>query len=458
MNSITLKNFRCFREEQTARLAPLTLLVGENSTGKTSFMAMIRALWDQCYLGRIPDFKEEPYDLGSYDEIAHYRGGKGGRAKSFEAGFDFNYVPSGADAKLQSCRFDVAFGKNGSAPILRKMRLARADVWYEVHYQDQSLEIRFGTPRGAWVYQPPHIGAGISHDRISFFFWHDRILREPDELNKRAERLTKNSPQKPEDDDLERIEELGEVLRAVGFYAAAGRPYAGTPVRSKPRRTYDPARPTPDPEGDYIPMHFASLSHPDQKRWDQLRWNRLKKALEDFGKEAGLFDELHIRHLGKRDSEPFQLQVRKSGVRAKSPKGPLRNLIDMGYGVSQVLPVITELLQEEASPMFLLQQPEVHLHPSAQAALGSLFCRVAGPERQLIVETHGDYLLDRVRMDVRDGVSDLKPDDVSILFFERNDLDVRIHSIEFDKEGNVVGAPDSYGKFFMDETNRSLSL
>ena len=141
-------------------------------------------------------------------------------------------------------------------------------------------------------------------------------------------------------------------------------------------------------------MHLASLSHPDQKRWDRLKWNRLKKALEDFGKEAGLFDELHIRHLGKRDSEPFQVQVRKSGVRANSPKGPWRNLIDMGYGVSQVLPVITELLQEDAPPMFLLQQPEVHLHPSAQAALGSLFCRVAGPERQLIVETHGDHLLE----------------------------------------------------------------
>ena len=42
MDRITLKNFRCFREEQSARLAPLTLLVGENSTGKTSFMAMIR--------------------------------------------------------------------------------------------------------------------------------------------------------------------------------------------------------------------------------------------------------------------------------------------------------------------------------------------------------------------------------------------------------------------------------
>ena len=60
MNEIRLKNYRCFRDEQTARLAPLTLLVGENSTGKTSFMAMIRALWDIAYRFRIPDFKEDP--------------------------------------------------------------------------------------------------------------------------------------------------------------------------------------------------------------------------------------------------------------------------------------------------------------------------------------------------------------------------------------------------------------
>ena len=87
MDKITLKNFRCFRGEQTVRLAPLTLLVGENSTGKTSFMAMIRALWDIAYQQRTPDFKEEPYDLGSFDEIVHYRGKRGGRASSFEIGF-----------------------------------------------------------------------------------------------------------------------------------------------------------------------------------------------------------------------------------------------------------------------------------------------------------------------------------------------------------------------------------
>ena len=138
-------------------------------------------------------------------------------------------------------------------------------------------------------------------------------------------------------------------------------------------------------------------------------------------------------------------------------KGPRRNLIDVGYGISQVLPVITELLRSDA-PLFLLQQPEVHLHPSAQAALGSLFCQVAGQDRQLVIETHSDHLMDRVRMDVRDGATKLKPDDVSILFFERRDLDVHIHSLRLDEEGNVRNAPEGYRRFFLEETQRSLGL
>ena len=108
--------------------------------------------------------------------------------------------------------------------------------------------------------------------------------------------------------------------------------------------------------------------------------------------------------------------------------------------------------------MFLLQQPEVHLHPSAQAALGSLFCEVANSGRQLVVETHSDHLLDRVRMEVRDGTTGLKPDDVSILFFERDGLEVNIHRLRIDVDGNINGQPNSYRRFFMEETRRSLGF
>ena len=450
MNKITLKNFRCFREEQTARLAPLTLLVGENSTGKTSFMALLRALWDSAYLARVPDFKEEPYDLGSFDEIVHHQSGKHGRATTFEAGFRF--VPEdGAETGSNPYWIEVTFEKRGTAPFPVKKQFSNADkaIWIvEEIQQDGTFQIHFGTPNGVWK---SHLEIRIPKDATILpltryyldLFSDGKSLRKAFKDRKLAR--VSGSPQ-PNSPDQSKIRHL--ILKTESNFLGE-RPYSSAPVRSKPRRTYDPSGLTQDPEGDDIPMYLANLHFQERGKWEKL-----KKALEDFGRSAGLFDEIVVKSFSQKESDPFQIQIRKFG--GKGRKGPRHNLIDVGYGVSQVLPVITELLRVGGPPMSLLQQPEVHLHPRAQAALGSLFCQVAKSSRQLIVETHSDHLLNRVRMDVRDGKAKLKPEDVSILYFERGDLDVHIHSISIDGEGNILGAPPSYGKFFMDEVKRSL--
>ena len=98
----------------------------------------------------------------------------------------------------------------------------------------------------------------------------------------------------------------------------------------------------------------------------------------------------------------------------------------------------------------------------AQAAFGSLLSDVAAEGRQLIVETHSDHLIDRVRMDVRDPSGKLTPDAVSILYFERRNHDVKIHSLGWDGNGNLVAKrgsiPDGYRQFFRTETRKSLGL
>ncbi len=446
MNEITLKNFRCFREEQTARLAPLTLLVGENSTGKTSFLALIRALWDIAKDNRIPDFKEAPYDLGSFDEIVHHRGVRNGRSDSFEAGFSESGRRTRSSVELRA-----TFGRSRTIPVPVRRRVSSAHAWLEESSAlSESNVVRVGTSRGTWeIIDRDGERARVSAD--------DERIASILSLLRQSLFIAKNEPSrfKPIDGsppiDPGDLGSLDDVARSfVGIRSADRRPFASAPVRSSPRRTYDPARPIPESEGQYIPMLLADMYDRDKKAW-----NRLQQGLIQFGKQAGLFDEISIKQLGRSGSDPFQVQVRKfDGAR----KGPWRNLIDVGYGVSQALPVITELLHHTQRSLFLLQQPEVHLHPMAQAALGSLFCQVATARRQLIVETHSDHLIDRIRMDVRDGVSSLKPEDVSILYFERRDMDVTIHSIQIDKLGNVVGAPPSYGRFFMDETARSLRL
>ena len=427
MKRIWLENYRCFRERQEARLAPLTLLVGDNSTGKTSFLAMIRALWDVAYRQRVPDFKEDPYDLGSFDEVAHFRGGRGGRATSFKSGFASGCgVRSRTRSSDQAHAWSVEFAKRGTAPRLAGLRLANevGDLWLERRYED--AHVRLGTPRGE--FDVPAQSELVFDD----LQWLPPLTVELYDVPT----MTAG--------DKHAILHLVHSAHTSGISQVL---YAGAPVRSRPRRTYDPAFVARDPEGDYVPMFLANQYFEGKKDW-----NRLVEALERFGGEAGLFDEITVKPLGKR-SGPFQLQIRRFDGRAK---GPQRNLIDVGYGVSQVLPVVTELLRQDAPEMFLLQQPEVHLHPRAQAALGSMFCRVATWDRQLIIETHSDHLLDRVRMDVRDGAGSLKPEDVSILYFERGDLDVQIHSLGIDREGNVLGAPPSYRQFFMEEVKRSL--
>ncbi len=454
MDRITLKNFRCFREEQTARMAPLTLLVGENSTGKTSFLALIRALWDVAYRSRTPDFKEDPYDLGSFDEIAHHRGGRGGRAETFDVAFDFTLEDERHET-IGNYRFEVTFGKKGTVPVPVRRRLSDITKSCWIEHDDlqtnPSPQIRFGTARGAWALKVrERIEFRVDDDdRILPFYY----LYDVDRYLKRGNRglypelTTLTGTDQPNSNDRKLIEQVSRVGGSLSYNHRWA--YASAPVRSKPHRTYDPSRPTRDPEGDYVPMYLASVHFQDKGKWETL-----KDALEEFGKEAGLFNEISVKPLDHKESGPFQVQVRGFGKAKK--KGPQRNLIDVGYGVSQVLPVITELLRQDVPPMFLLQQPEVHLHPSAQAALGSLFCQIAGPERQLVVETHSDHLIDRVRMDVRDGVGRLKPEDVSILYFERDDLDVRIHSIRLDGEGNVLDAPEGYRRFFVEETARSI--
>ena len=440
MDSVRLKNYRCFRDEQSAKLAPLTLLVGDNSTGKTSFLAMIRALWD-VFDSRTPNFKEEPYDLGSYDEIAHHRGGRGGRADGFEAGFSVRF---GWGPKDEEIAFDVRFNRAGSAPVPVRTLTISEDAWIEDTFAPgESRKVRIGTDRGVWENEIPlELDDTYIEDERSTLL---RRLPVRYYLRGRFDfDAIEDSPALMRE-DIDKAKNLAQA-RLLAF---SRRPFASAPVRSKPRRTYDPARVIADPEGDYIPMYLADAYFRDKKAWA-----RLKDGLERFGRDAGLFDEISVKALGRRGGDPFQVQVRKFGG---GLKGPWRNLADMGYGVSQALPLMTELLREGADDgLFLLQQPEVHLHPSAQAALGSLFCRTAGRNRQLIVETHSDHLIDRVRMDVRDGVSDLKPSDVSILYFQRDALDVKIHSLGIDGEGNILNAPNDYRHFFMEETKRSL--
>ena len=122
-------------------------------------------------------------------------------------------------------------------------------------------------------------------------------------------------------------------------------------------------------------------------------------------------------------------------------RGPNASIIDVGYGISQILPILVQILDPPSSrgpvtemPFFLLQQPEIHLHPKAQAELSSLLATLAGQgKRSFLVETHSDYMIDRARIEIRKGT--IRPEEVSLIYLEPKGQTVKVHNISFDKTG-----------------------
>ncbi len=443
MDEVTIENFRCFRERQTARLAPLTLLVGDNSTGKTSLLAMLRILWRAVVLEeKLPRFKDELFDLGTFREVVHQSVNNGGLEQEFSGGFTIGDFTSEVKIRQGNVRPEVSrlLIKNSTASVSfsRSEGKVTADFItpnivekYNLDLSD-NLNLEFARIRDHEIW-------GV----ISFYAY----------LSNKKSYANGDSPLNDED-----MNELTELI--VNPFTLLGQryensnfsviPWANAPVRSKPLRTYDPDTARLDPEGKAVPALLAELAHSDVEQWETL-----KNAMESIGQKTGMFDEINIRRLGDDlSSDPFQIQVRKT---SGDGNGQWRNLIDVGYGVSQILPIIYVLTKMVESFMLMLQQPELHLHPSAQAGLGSMLCNVA-TKRQILVETHSDHLIDRVRMDVRDQKYGIKPEDVSILYFERTADDVQIHNIRIDEEGNILDPPSSYRKFFRNEVNRSLGI
>ena len=216
------------------------------------------------------------------------------------------------------------------------------------------------------------------------------------------------------------------------------------PVRSKPKRTYDFITPgSYDSEGGDVPMILMRLHNQNPKSWEKLR-----KKLVEFGKISGLFSSIEIEPYGNID-DPFRIHFQIKDVQS--------NIRDTGYGISQALPILTNLFLSPDDSRFLLQQPEVHLHPKAQAALSSLFIEsIKSSGKSFLIETHSDYMVDRARIEIQKG--NIPPDQVSLIYLESLQDRVQVHNISFDKQGNLLNVPEGYGKFFLKESDALLGF
>jgi predicted ATPase len=129
---------------------------------------------------------------------------------------------------------------------------------------------------------------------------------------------------------------------------------------------------------------------------------------------------------------------------ADEPTGyPELNVAAMGEGASQVLPIIARSLWRDEESCLLVEQPELHLHPAAQCSLADLFIdTMKGGTRQVIVETHSEHLLLRLRTRVAEGAVD--PAHIAVLYVERQGRESTVRRLALNGHGHFDEWPSGF--------------
>ena len=432
ITQFTMEEVRCFAERQEFNIRPLTFLVGENSTGKTTALACFQVLADYLTQGEI-DFNSGPYSMGIFKDIIRNSKKK---EKAFMLGFTFRY-------KNEDVEWRVGFieKEGGIEPTAKSVTVKFTDGEVVLSADDtrekgvlssfdekrNRLCINVGS--GLAVRSPLYLLEDFAYHRLRDFYGEKE---RSEDINILAKYLNSTEIQ------------WSGIKKAPSVFSSP-------PVRSRPKRTYDPTRVFYDPGGGDVPERLMRIKATDKEKWETLR-----EQLIDFGKCSGLFQNIDVKNLGGAMGNPFQLKIKV--------RGPNSNIIDVGYGVSQILPILVHILDPPISrqplmerSLFLLQQPEVHLHPRAQAEFSSFLATLASQgERSFIVETHSDYMIDRARIEIRKG--NIRPEDVSLIYFEPKGNVVKVHNISFDKMANMEGVPPHYGEFFLKEYRQLMGF
>jgi predicted ATP-dependent endonuclease of OLD family len=134
------------------------------------------------------------------------------------------------------------------------------------------------------------------------------------------------------------------------------------------------------------------------------------------------------------------------------------DITDVGFGISQILPVIIQGFLSSKNSTTIIEQPEIHLHPKMQADLADLFIDIVKKTdgKKLIIETHSEYLLKRLRRRISEGV--ISPDDVSICLFnpQTKEHGATIDNLEIAQKGFFDWPVDFYGGEILKDTTEFL--
>ena len=437
-----LDNFRGFAKTFIP-IRPVTFFVGENSTGKSSVLSVLHLVRDYSFWSE-PDFDTQNQHLGGFDDLRT----SGSRRPTFVIGsvrWQRTY-----EGTLEPATIVASFGNNEGLPRCTKISFAVNARALTVMEESGGFYARrsildtaskrqvdeFSLKEAVELHDSTDAGKATRLDiqrsgpTSGVFLFH--LLGVADRMLSKAT----STEDLPYADFPPIYQFVGSSSNAVWL----------APVRTKPRRTYDGTKKAFSAEGDHTPYLLKS-----QLARKALAAN-FKTLLARLGRESHLFDGIGVRSFGRGNAAPFEVHVDVGGVGL--------SLSNVGYGVSQVLPILVEILARSKNTTFHIQQPEVHLHPRAQAALGELiYLLAADEEKRFVIETHSDFLIDRYRSMIREHGNKGYAANTSLLFFRRERGHNFAEELILSPEGEYpIDQPSSFRDFFIKEQLRSLAV
>ena len=439
LKRLSIKNFKGWKDTGTIRMAPISLFFGANSSGKSSigqFLMMLKQTVESPDRKAVfyPGGKNSAVQLGSYQEMVFHRDQKNKIAfeyqwslpnvlkfkdpvsgQSFSGnGVDFEAEVELSDSKqnlLQVKRFKYRLLDNERQSLAIEMARKTDKREYAASWEQYNLVRK---KMRAWALKEVVRFYGFPDEAVAYYQNAEFVQA----LNIEQEKLFKS------------IHYLG-------------------PLRTKTDRLYTWAGITPESVGFAGENTVAAiLAARDMKI--SLGYRKSAKPLEEIVAlkltEMGLIEEFKVKQISDQRQE-YEVKVRTRGSK------DWVDLPDVGFGISQVLPVLVQCFYAPPGSIILMEQPEIHLHPSAQSALADVMIDVInskenGADRniQLVIETHSEHFLRRMQRRIAENA--VSEEKVSAYFANIAKTPATLEPLQIDLFGNIQNWPEN---FFGDE-------
>ncbi|MEL0590950.1 MAG: AAA family ATPase [Planktothrix rubescens PR222] len=219
-------------------------------------------------------------------------------------------------------------------------------------------------------------------------------------------------------------------------------------LRGNPERTYPVTA-----IGEQFPGTFENYVASVINNWQITKSSKLKD-LARYLKILGLTGKVDTKQINDTQVE-IRVARLPCNFNPKTKSTEMVSIADVGFGVSQTLPALVALLVAEPEQLVYLEQPEIHLHPRAQAALADILIESANRGVRVVIETHSDLILKRIQSLVAEDR--IKPDKVKLHWFTRDQEGcTNITTADLDKAGTFGDWPEDFSEVDLQEESRYL--